>query len=76
MSVKPICQNPDTPDYQDFPDCKYKRRGRFASSKMLYFKNRNAKLEIAICRGKKQHDKRQDLIEKDDARKINSSSLK
>ncbi|MCL1956298.1 MAG: SsrA-binding protein SmpB [Fibromonadales bacterium] len=31
----------------------------------LYFKNRRAKLEIAICRGKKQHDKRQDLIEKD-----------
>jgi len=35
----------------------------------LYFKNRHAKLEIAICRGKKQHDKRQDLIEKDDAKK-------
>nr|AGS52885.1 tmRNA-binding protein SmpB [uncultured bacterium contig00016] len=32
----------------------------------LYFKNRKAKLEIAICRGKKQHDKRQDLIKKDD----------
>lgn len=36
----------------------------------LYFKNRRAKLEIAICRGKKQHDKRQDLIEKDDKRKV------
>jgi len=30
----------------------------------LYFKKRNAKLEIAICRGKKQHDKRQELLEK------------
>ena len=36
----------------------------------LYFKKRKAKLEIAICRGKKQQDKRQDLIAKDDARKI------
>jgi len=36
----------------------------------LYFKKRKAKLEIAICRGKKQHDKRQDLIKKDDAKKI------
>jgi SsrA-binding protein len=36
----------------------------------LYFKKRKAKLEIAICRGKKQYDKRQDLIKKDDARKI------
>jgi len=34
----------------------------------LYFKKRKAKLEIAICRGKKQQDKRQDLIAKDDAR--------
>jgi SsrA-binding protein len=39
----------------------------------LYFKNRRTKLEIAICRGKKHHDKRQDLIEKDDARKIFST---
>jgi SsrA-binding protein len=36
----------------------------------LYFKKRCAKLEIAICRGKKQRDKRQDLIEKDDTKKI------
>lgn len=37
----------------------------------LYFKKRNAKLEIAICRGKKQHDKRNDLIKKDDSKKEN-----
>jgi SsrA-binding protein len=36
----------------------------------LYFKKHCAKLEIAICRGKKQQDKRQSLIEKDDAKKI------
>jgi len=36
----------------------------------LYFKKRKAKLEIAICRGKKQYDKRQDLIKKDDAKEI------
>ncbi|MDR2555494.1 MAG: SsrA-binding protein SmpB [Fibromonadaceae bacterium] len=36
----------------------------------LYFKKRRAKLEIAICRGKNQRDKRQDLIKKDDAKKV------
>lgn len=36
----------------------------------IYFKKRHAKIEIAICRGKKQHDKRQDLIKKDDLRKV------
>jgi len=38
----------------------------------LYFKKRKAKLEIAICRGKKHHDKRQDLIAKDDAKRIST----
>jgi len=36
----------------------------------LYFKKRRAKLEIAICRGKNQRDKRQDLIKKDDTKKV------
>jgi len=36
----------------------------------LYFKKRKAKLEIAICRGKNLRDKRQDLIKKDDAKKV------
>jgi SsrA-binding protein len=36
----------------------------------LYFKKRKAKLEIAICRGKNQRDKRQDLIKKDDAKNV------
>jgi SsrA-binding protein len=36
----------------------------------LYFKKRKAKLEIAICRGKNQRDKRQDLLKKDDAKKV------
>ena len=36
----------------------------------LYFKNRYAKLEIGICRGKDQRDKRQDLIGKDATREM------
>lgn len=36
----------------------------------LYFKNRYAKLEIGICRGKDQRDKRQDLISKDATREM------
>lgn len=31
----------------------------------LYFKNRRAKLEVGICRGKDQRDKRQDIINRD-----------
>ncbi|MCQ2090859.1 MAG: SsrA-binding protein SmpB [Fibrobacter sp.] len=31
----------------------------------IYFKNRRAKLEMGICRGKDQHDKRQSLLERD-----------
>lgn len=31
----------------------------------LYFKNRYAKLEIGICRGKDQRDKRQDIINRE-----------
>ena len=36
----------------------------------LYFKNRYAKLEIGICRGKDQRDKRHDLISKDATREM------
>lgn len=31
----------------------------------LYFKNRRVKLEMGICRGKDQHDKRESLLERD-----------
>lgn len=31
----------------------------------LYFKNRRAKVEIAVCRGKKAHDKREAIKERD-----------
>ena len=31
----------------------------------MYFKNRIAKLEVGICRGKDQRDKRQDIINRD-----------
>ena len=37
---------------------------------ILYFKNSLVKLEIALGRGKKQHDKRQDQAKKDVQRKI------
>ena len=31
----------------------------------IYFKNRYAKLEVGICRGKDQQDKRKDIIKRD-----------
>jgi SsrA-binding protein len=36
----------------------------------IYFKNNHIKLEIALARGKKQHDKRQDQAKKDVERKL------
>lgn len=36
----------------------------------LYFKGRNAKIEIALARGKELHDKRRDLKDKDARREI------
>jgi SsrA-binding protein len=36
----------------------------------LYFKGRNAKVEIALARGKEMHDKRRDLRDKDQRREI------
>ncbi|MDQ1725669.1 MAG: SsrA-binding protein [Frankiaceae bacterium] len=36
----------------------------------MYFKDGNAKIEIALARGKKSHDKRQALSERDAAREI------
>jgi SsrA-binding protein len=36
----------------------------------LYFKNGRAKVELAVCRGKQLHDKRQDLKKKDAERDI------
>jgi SsrA-binding protein len=36
----------------------------------LYFKGRNAKVEIALARGKELHDKRRDLRDKDQRREI------
>ncbi len=37
---------------------------------MLYMANGRAKIEIALARGKKKHDKRQDLARKDDNRRM------
>ena len=36
----------------------------------MYFKRGKVKVEIALCRGKKLHDKRQDMKEKDAQREI------
>ena len=36
----------------------------------LYLKNGRAKVEIALARGKKKYDKRQDLARKDDQRRM------
>lgn len=36
----------------------------------LYFKNNKIKLEIALAKGKKEHDKRQDKAKKDIERKL------
>jgi SsrA-binding protein len=36
----------------------------------IYFKGPNAKLELALARGKDMHDKRQDLKRKDQQREI------
>jgi SsrA-binding protein len=37
---------------------------------MLYNKGRNIKLEIAVARGKKKHDKRQDIKKRDQERDL------
>ena len=37
----------------------------------LYFKNNKLKVELAICRGKKNYDKRETIKERDINRKIN-----
>jgi SsrA-binding protein len=36
----------------------------------LYFKNGRAKVELAVCKGKQSHDKREDLKKKDADREI------
>ena len=42
----------------------------------LYFKGSRAKLEIALCKGKKQYDKREDKRKKDDRREIERAMSK
>ncbi len=36
----------------------------------IYFKNSHAKVELGLCRGKKQYDKREELRKQDHAREI------
>ena len=42
---------------------------------MLYFKGSNVKMEVGLCKGKKLHDKREDMAERDAKREI-SRALK
>lgn len=38
----------------------------------IYIKDGKAKIELAVCRGKKNHDKRQSIKERDDKKQIRS----
>lgn len=49
---------------------KEKQKGLTVVPVSLYNKGRNIKLEIAIARGKKQHDKRESIKKKDTTRDI------
>ena len=49
---------------------KVKEGGITLSPLQLYFKDGKAKIEIAVARGKKAHDKRADLIERQSNREI------
>lgn len=49
---------------------KASQRGYTLVPLRLYFKNGLAKVELAVCRGKQMHDKRQDLKKKDADREI------
>ena len=49
---------------------KVKERGLTLVPLRLYFKNGRAKLELALARGKKQHDKRESIKEREMRREI------
>ena len=47
-----------------------RERGSTLVPLSLYFKDGRAKVEIALARGKRTYDKRQDLAERDAAREV------
>jgi SsrA-binding protein len=49
---------------------KASQRGYTLVPLRLYFKNGRAKVELAVCRGKQQHDKRESVKKKDADREI------
>jgi len=49
---------------------KVKEKGLTLVPISMYFKNGRVKMEVALCRGKKLHDKRAALREKDDRKEI------
>lgn len=51
---------------------KAEQKGHTLVPLKIYFKNGKAKVEIAVCRGKKNQDKRQSIKERDDKKQIRS----
>ncbi|MDS1272226.1 SsrA-binding protein SmpB [Lipingzhangella sp. LS1_29] len=49
---------------------KTQEQGRTLIPLSLYFSNGNAKVEIALARGKRQHDRRREIAERDAQREI------
>ena len=49
---------------------KVKERGLTLVPLRLYFKNGRAKVELALARGKKQHDKRESIRDREQRREI------
>ncbi len=51
-------------------DSKIKERGQTLVPLRLYFKNGRAKVEVALARGKRRHDKRASMREREVAREV------
>lgn len=49
---------------------KCREKGYTIMPLQVYFKDGRAKMEIGLCRGKKQYDKRQDIAKKDQRREV------
>lgn len=52
---------------------KIKQGGYTLIPHIIYFQGQNIKIEICMCKGKKLYDKRQDIKEKEEKRKIDQT---
>ena len=52
---------------------KVKQEGLTLIPLSLYFKDSRVKIQIGLCKGKKLHDKREDIAKRDDKREIERS---